>query len=220
MQKSAESKYVPALGFHCLTPYYDAVVSTTGRQRRVTQALIKQAHCEPGQRVLDVGAGTGTLAIRIQQHQPQATVTAVDGDPKILAIALRKAQKAGVPIQFDQALSKSLPYPEAHFDRVLSSMFFHHLSWPDKVRTTQEVLRVLKPGAELHLADWGRATNFCMRGLFLTVQLLDGFQNTQDHVRGRLITLFEENGFVDVQQRQSFSTIYGTIALYSAVKPA
>lgn len=220
MLKPAESKYIPALGFHCLTPYYDAVVNTTGRQRRIKQALIKQAHCEPGQHVLDLGSGTGTLAIGIKQHQPQTKVTGVDGDPKILAIALRKAQTAKLPIQFDQALSNSLPYPEAQFDRVLSSMFFHHLSWPDKVRTTQEVLRVLKPGAELHLADWGRATNFCMRGLFLTVQLLDGFQNTQDHVQGKLIALFEENGFVDVSQRKTFNTIYGTIALYRAVKPA
>jgi hypothetical protein len=98
-------------------------------------------------------------------------------------------------------------------------MFFHHLSWEDKVRTTQEVFRVLKPGAELHVADWGRAANLCMRGLFLTVQLLDGFKNTQDHVQGKLITLFEQSGFINVSQRKTFSTIYGTIALYSAVKP-
>ncbi len=219
MQKPAESKYVPALGFHCLTPYYDAVVNTTGRQRRIKQALIEQACCEPVQHVLDLGSGTGTLAIGIKQQQPQTKVTAVDGDPKIISIALRKAQKAKLSIQFDQALSNSLPYPEAHFDRVLSSMFFHHLSWQDKVCSAQEIFRVLEAGGELHLADWGRATNFCMRGLFLTVQLLDGFENTRDHVAGRLIALFEQVGFVDVLQRQTFSTIYGTIALYSAKKP-
>jgi 2-polyprenyl-3-methyl-5-hydroxy-6-metoxy-1,4-benzoquinol methylase len=220
MQEPAESKYVPALGFHCLTPFYDAIVRTTGREHTVKQALIGQAQLEPDQQVLDLASGTGTLAIWIKQNQPRAKVTGIDADPEIIAIASRKARKAKVSVQFDQALSYHLPYPAAQFDRVFSTMFFHHLAWQDKVRTTQEVFRVLKPGAELHLADWGRAANICMRGLFLTVQLLDGFINTQDHVQGKLITLFEQNGFVDVSQWQSFNTIYGTIAVYRATKPS
>jgi ubiquinone/menaquinone biosynthesis C-methylase UbiE len=219
MQVSSESKYVPALGFHCLTPFYDAIISTTGRERSVKKALIEQALLEPRQTVLDLASGTGTLAIWIKQHQPQTSVTGVDGDPEILSRASRKAQKAKASVIFDQALSHNLPYPEAQFDRVFSSMFFHHLSWEDKLRTTQEIFRVLKPGAELHVADWGRAANLCMRGLFLTVQLLDGFKNTQDHVQGKLITLFDQSGFIDVSQQKTFNTIYGTIALYSAVKP-
>jgi ubiquinone/menaquinone biosynthesis C-methylase UbiE len=220
MQKPTESKYVPALGFHWLTPYYDAVVGTTTRERSFKQALIKQARFEPGQRVLDLASGTGTLAIWIKQYQPQANVTGVDGDPAILSLATHKAQKANVSVQFDCALSYSLPYSAAHFDRVVSSLFFHHLSWENKECTVQELFRVLKPGAELHVADWGRADNVLMRGLFLFVQLLDGFKNTQDNVSGKLVTLFEQAGFVEVTQRQTFSTIYGTMALYSAVKPS
>ncbi|MFY9314710.1 MAG: class I SAM-dependent methyltransferase [Burkholderiales bacterium] len=219
MQNQTEPKYVPALGFHWLTPYYDAVVGTTTRERSFKHALIKQARFGPGQRVLDLASGTGTLAIWIKQYQPQANVTGVDGDPAILSLATHKAQKANVSVQFDRALSYSLPYPAAHFDRVVSSLFFHHLSWENKERTVQELFRVLKPGAELHVADWGRAGNILMRGLFLFVQLLDGFKNTQDNVSGKLVTLFEQAGFVDVLQRQTFSTIYGTMALYSAVKP-
>lgn len=219
MRQPSESKYVPALSFHWLTPYYDAVVGTTTRERSFKQALIKQARFAPGQHVLDLGSGTGTLVIWIKQHQPQASVTGVDGDLAILSLASRKAQKADVSVQFDHALSYSLPYPAAHFDRVVSSLFFHHLSWENKERTAQELFRVLKPGAELHVADWGRADNALMRGLFLFVQFLDGFKNTQDNVSGKLATLFEQAGFVQVKQRQTFSTIYGTMALYSAVKP-
>ncbi len=219
MQRPPESKYVPALGFHWLTPYYDAVVGTTTRERSFKQALIKQARFEPGQRVLDLASGTGTLAIWIKQHQPQANIKEVDGDPAIISLASRKAQKANVSVQFDRALSYSLPYPAAHFDRVVSSLFFHHLSWENKERTAQELFRVLKSGAELHVADWGGPTNALMRGLFLFIQLLDGFENTQDNVAGKLITLFENAGFVEVSERQTFSTIFGTMALYSAVKP-
>jgi ubiquinone/menaquinone biosynthesis C-methylase UbiE len=75
----------------------------------------------------------------------------VDGDPAILSIATRKARKANVSVRFDQALSYSLPYPAAHFDRVLSSLFFHHLTWKNKQRTAQESFRVMKPGAQLHV---------------------------------------------------------------------
>lgn len=219
MPPPSEPKYVPALGFHWLTPFYDVVVGATTRERSFKQALIKQAHFTPGQRVLDLASGTGTLAIWIKKYQPQASVTGVDGDPAILSLAAHKALKAGVSVQFDHALSYSLPYPASHFDRVVSSLFFHHLSWENKERTAQELIRVLKPGAELHVADWGLADNALMRGLFLFVQLLDGFKNTQDNVTGKLITLFEKAGFVEVTQRQTFSTIYGTMALYRAVKP-
>ena len=220
MPSPADPKYVPALGFDWLTPYYDVVVGATTRERRFKQALIAQARIEPGQRVLDLACGTGTLAIWIKQSQPRSDVTGVDGDPAILSLARRKARRAGVSVQFDHALSCQLPYPTAHFDRVLSSLFFHHLLWEDKVRTAHELFRVLKPGAVLHVADWGRAGNPLMRGLFLFIQLLDGFDNTRDNVSGKLITLFENAGFTAVSERQTFGTVYGTMALYSATRPA
>lgn len=220
MQQSRESKYVPALGFRWLTPYYDAVVGTTTRERSFKQTLIQQAHFEPGQRVLDLACGTGTLAVWIKQHQPQADVIGVDGDPDILSLASRKALKANASVEFNHAFSNHLPYPDAHFDRVLSSLFFHHLSWEDKDRTVQELFRVLKPGGELHIADWGRPKNALMRGLFTFIQLLDGFDNTQDNVEGKLVLLFEQTGFIEVTQRRTFSTVFGTMALYSATRPA
>ena len=218
MQQSSNSDYVPALSFNWLTPYYDAVVGTTTREGAFKKALIQQAGIKTGHQVLDLASGTGTLAIWVKQSQPLAIVAGVDGDPAILSIATRKAKKANVAVRFDQALSYSLPYPAAHFDRVLSSLFFHHLTWENKQRTAHELFRVLKPGAELHIADWGYPTNALMRGLYLSIQLLDGFKNTQDNVSGKLIELFKQAGFSKVAQRQTFSTIYGTMALYIAVK--
>ncbi|MBL8113478.1 MAG: methyltransferase domain-containing protein [Acidobacteria bacterium] len=218
-QPPDDARYVPALGFHWLTPYYDAVVGATTRERTFKRALIEQAGLEPGHRVLDLACGTGTLTIWAKVSQPSADVVGVDGDPAILSLAARKARSESVAVRFDRALSHSLPYPDAHFDRVVSSLFFHHLNREGKQSTARELLRVLKPGAELHVADWGRAANPLMRGLFLLIQILDGFGNTADNVQGKLVPLFEEAGFSQVSQRGAFSTVYGTLCLYSAIKP-
>ena len=112
MRQPDDSKYVPALGFHWLTPYYDAVVGTTTRERTFKQALIQQARIEPGQRVLDLACGTGTLAIWIKRSQPRAKLIGVDGDPAILQLASRKAQEANLAVKFNRAMSYDLPYPE------------------------------------------------------------------------------------------------------------
>lgn len=220
MSTEPNSRYVPALGFHWLTPAYDAVAAATTRERRFKHALMDQARFAAGQQVLDIACGTGTLAVWIKQRHPDVAVTGIDGDPNILAIARRKAYRNGVALRFDAGLSTRLPYADARFDRVLSTLFFHHLSWNDKQRTAREIHRVLRPGGELHVADWGRAGGPVMRGAFYAIQLLDGFANTQANVEGRLIELFEGAGFAEVSQQRAFSTIFGTLALYRAVRPA
>lgn len=213
-------RYVPALGHDWLTPCYDVVVGATTRERLFKRALIEQARLEPGQRVLDLASGTGTLAIWMKQRQPSLVVSGVDGDPAILAVAKRKAAAAGVAVEWVHALSTGLPFPEHSFDRVTSSLFFHHLAWDDKVRTAREAWRALRPGGELHVADWGRPASPLQRGLFLAIQLLDGFENTKDNLAGRLVELFEDVGFVDVAAPRAFRTMFGTLALYRATKPA
>lgn len=218
MPDSNEGRYVPALGFRSLTPVYDAVVAMTTRERRFKRALIDQAALARGQRVLDLACGTGTLAIWIKQRHPDVDVTGIDGDPSILSIALRKAKRADVAIRFDQGLSYQLPYSDASFDRVFSSLFFHHLSSENKLRTAYEIHRVLHPGGELHVADWGRASGAVMRTAFVAIQLLDGFANTRDNVTGRLLDLFRSAGFGEVSSQKTLSTVFGTMALYRAVR--
>lgn len=220
MARQHKSRYVPALGFHALTPVYDLIVATTGRERTVKQALIDQAGLSPGQRVLDLASGTGTLSLMIKRQQPQVEVVGIDGDAQVIARAQRKAHRAGTEIRFHQALANALPYPDARFDAVFASMFLHHLPWPEKIRAVLEIRRVLKAGGRVHVADWGAPANLLLRGLFLTVQVLDGFENTRDHAQGRLLPLFADQGFADLSSPRAFHTIYGTIVLFSAVKAA
>jgi SAM-dependent methyltransferase len=104
--------------------------------------------------VLDVGCGTGSLAIAIARLHPAADVVGIDPDPKALARARRKAARAGVSIQFDGGFADGLPYPDAAFDHLLSSFMFHHLEGNEKAGMFHEARRVLKPGGFLYLLDF------------------------------------------------------------------
>ena len=212
-------RYIPALGVRPLTPAYDLVVRLTTRERDVKEALIDQARLGSGLKVLDLATGTGTLAIWMKQRQPALDITAIDADADALAIARRKAKRAATKIDWEQAVSDDLPFATAYFDRVVSSLFFHHLTWQGKVQTAQEVFRVTKPGGELHVADWGLPANRLMRGLHFGIQLLDGFESTRDNVTGKLVPLLEHAGFVEVVATRAFNTLFGTLWLYRGVKP-
>ena len=147
--------YIPAAGHDWLLPLYDPLCRLVG-ESGLKGRLIELAEISPGQRVLDVGCGTGTLALLLAKAEPRAETLGIDGDPKALAIARRKASVAGTPVQFDEGLAYALPYPDASFDRVLSSFVFHHLTREHKSGALSEILRVLKPGGTLHILDFGR----------------------------------------------------------------
>jgi ubiquinone/menaquinone biosynthesis C-methylase UbiE len=138
---------------------------------------MKQARIEGGNRVLDLGCGTGTLTLLIKSYHSKADVLGLDADPKVLEVARAKAAKAGLNVRLDHGMAFELPYPDASFDRVVSSLMFHHLTRENKERTLKEVFRVLRPSGELHVADYGKAQNKLMRVAFLLVQMLDGFED-------------------------------------------
>jgi ubiquinone/menaquinone biosynthesis C-methylase UbiE len=211
-------RYVPALGRESLTWLYDPLLRLTTREHRFKERLLAQADIRGGPDVLDLGCGTGTLALWAKRRAPQAKVIGLDGDPMVLARARGKASQAGCAVRFDHGFSYDLPYPEASFDRVLSSLFFHHLERGDKERTIEEVRRVLRPRGELHVADWGAPAGPLMKALSFSIRLLDGFETTRDNFQGLLPRLLERGGLHQVCVRGHLSTIYGTLAFYSALK--
>ena len=220
MATARPADYLPAARFDFLTPVFDVFVRATTRERAFKGRLLEQARLEDGSDVLDIGSGSGTLAIWAKQANPGIRIRGLDGDPAIIGQAVRKAARAGVEIPFDEGLSYDLPYEDASFDRVLSSLFFHHLVLRDKERTIAEIARVLRPGGELHVADFGQPRSLRQRIGAVSIRRFDGDEPTRDNLAGRLPELFRAGGLADARERERVAVPLGVVSLYSARRPA
>jgi ubiquinone/menaquinone biosynthesis C-methylase UbiE len=149
-----EHDYLPAMGRDRLLPLYDPFTRLVGVPK-LHRALAEQAEIAPGHQVLEIGCGTGNLALLVQRRCPDAQVVGLDPDPLALARARRKADRAGLQVRWDRSTAGELPYPDASMDRVLSALMFHHLDETEKARALAEVRRVLSPDGRLHLVDFG-----------------------------------------------------------------
>ena len=214
MNKS--NKYIPALRFNWLTPLYDPLLRWGMREDIFKRQLIKQADIQPGYRVLDLGCGTGTLTVLIKQYHPNADVVGLDGDPEVLEIARTKAAKAGVEITLDHGMAFQLSYSDGAYDRVLTSLVMHHLTRDEKQSTFGEVHRVLRPGGELHILDFGKP-----RGIYgnLVSLLIKRMEQAGDNVNGLLPIMMRRAGFEHVEEPAYYQTIFGTLSLYRGRKP-
>ena len=138
---------------------YDFTVwlMTLGRERALRERILDLARLERGEVGLDVGCGTGTLAVAAKRRVGSGSVYGIDASPEMIARATRKAQKAGMDVVFRNALAESLPFPDAQFDAVLVTVMLHHLPRAARQQGTREMRRVLRPGGRLLAVDFGGA---------------------------------------------------------------
>lgn len=146
-------EFVPAAGRDVFLPLYDPIVRLMGFDS-VRRELVSRANIEAGQRILDIGCGTGTLVVKLKRQYTAAQVVGLDPDAKALQRAHIKAARAGVSVELEQGFADELPYQSESFDRVFSSFMFHHLNTQERENMLREVLRVLKPGGSFHLVDF------------------------------------------------------------------
>jgi ubiquinone/menaquinone biosynthesis C-methylase UbiE len=113
-----------------------------------------------------------------------------------------------------RALSGGLPFGDAGFDRVLSSMFFHHLPPEEKVTTLREIVRVLRPGGALVAVDLGvPSTGYAA----VMGKLWSHLEHATENTAGALPTMMLAAGFEDVRELGGQETVVGSIAFYRAV---
>ena len=216
MTNHQKEKFIPALGSDLLTPLYDPLLWLM-RETRFKTDLVEQAQMTQGSRVLDVGCGTGTLAIMVKQLHPEAEVVGIDADSKILGIARTKAAKGGFSLTLDQGMADQLPYADSSFDRVLSSLFLHHLTTENKRRTLGEVFRVLRSAGRFDVVDFGLPRTFYSR---LLARLTANGEELAANVQGLLPEMFREVGFGNVAETKQFMTVAGALSFYQGQKPS
>ncbi|HTO68585.1 MAG TPA: methyltransferase domain-containing protein [Myxococcota bacterium] len=156
--------FIPAAGADWLLPFYDPFTRLLGA-RSAQRQLIAQARLAPGQRVLDLGCGTGALSLVAKRAEPGIELVALDPDPKALARARRKAARAGAALAFESGFGDALPFSDASFDRAISSFVLHHLESAAKPAVLRELRRVLRAGGSLHVLDFAGANRELLQQL-------------------------------------------------------
>jgi ubiquinone/menaquinone biosynthesis C-methylase UbiE len=122
--------------------------------------VIELANVKPGDRVLDVGCGTGSLSLTAQSYAgPSGKVYGIDAAPEMIEVAKKKASRSGLGVVFEVGLIEKLAFPDATFDVVISRLAMHHLPDDLKRRGLAEILRVLKPGGKFLIADFNPPSN-------------------------------------------------------------
>lgn len=135
---------------------YDLLVSllTLGQERRFRQMTVDLARLQPGESALEVGCGTGSLAMAAKQRVgAQGRVCGIDPSAQMIARAKHKAARRGLTVEYQVGVIERLLFADHTFDVVLSSLMMHHLPDDLKRQGLEEIRRVLKPGGRLLVLD-------------------------------------------------------------------
>jgi ubiquinone/menaquinone biosynthesis C-methylase UbiE len=200
--------FYPALKYKIFTPFYDWFIRLTMPEKEVKNRVLELAEISGKQTVLDFGCGTGTLASYALHQYPEIVMIGLEVDPKMIEIANSKNIADFNLFLFD---GKIIPFPENHFDKVLSTWVFHHLSREEKIQALKEIRRVLKPEGIFVIADWGHPSNFSKRCLFFVLQTFDTFNQTLDNTNGKMPFLIKESGFNHLEEKGHRNTFFGTL---------
>ena len=213
-----EKTFTPALGLRALTPLYDSAIALLTRENRWRSALIEAIALQKGERLLDVGCGTGSLAVRLATVEPGAQVYGIDPDTDVLRRARFKAAEAGARIDFHEGfLTEEFVAGAEPFDIVTSSLVFHQVPLTGKRDLLSMMRRALHPAGRLVIADYGLQRTALMRRLFrATVQTLDGVDDTQPNADGLLPELVNDAGFAGVEEARVIPTATGSISILTA----
>lgn len=180
---------------------YDILVNLIlfGQERKMREATITLARIQPGERVIDVGCGTGTLAITAKKRAAGAQIHGTDAAPEMIERAREKALKAGVEVDFRAGLVEAIDFPANTFDIVLSSLMVHHLPPDLKSKAFAEIFRVLKPGGRLLIVDFEPP----QRGLTRTVLSLFLGQGMMQIDNSAIPPMLTAAGFAGVEKGET-----------------
>ncbi|HUG86243.1 MAG TPA: class I SAM-dependent methyltransferase [Euzebya sp.] len=208
--------FVPGMGKTWLLPFYDTltrIMGVTGLHRR----LVGQAAPQSGDRVLEIGCGTGNLTVLVARLHPDTEVVGLDPDEAALRRAQRKSSRRGLVTTWDRGFAQDLPYPDGSFDLVLSSLMLHHLDDEQQQQALREVRRVLVPGGTLHLMDFGGAE---VEADGLLARVTHRHPRLEGNFGDGILSRLAEAGLVEpTEVSHVVRRVMGRIAFYRAAAP-
>lgn len=213
----SEEAFTPALGRLAPARFFDHIVALT-RERLWRGLTVTHLAPQPDDAILDVGCGTGSLAVLASRVEPLARIVGLDPDPEVLAVARGKDPDARVRwlAGMGDALVESVGAES--MDGVVSSLVLHQCPIPVKRAILASMFAVLRSDGRLVIADYGLQRTRLMRMAFRIVQFADGKTDTQPNADGVLPQLISAAGFADVREVEVVQTITGSISIYVACK--
>lgn len=171
--------------------------------------VIESTQVKENDQILDVGCGTGTLAIEMKKKYPHTHIIGIDPDKKALSIARNKIRRKNLDITCLEGFSQEIPFPSSSFDLVICTLIFHHLTTDIKIKSLKEIYRVLKKNGQFVLADFGEAENNWIRLFYNIVTKLPIAEAStlQDNIEGKLPTFMKDVGFQVTTTRPSYRGI-------------
>jgi len=180
-------------------PHYDTLLRlvTLGRERTLREMTVALAQIKPGDKVLEVGCGTGTLSMAAKTRVgPLGEVYGIDAAPEMIEVARKKASQANMDVVFREGQIENISFPDNQFDVVLCSFMVFVITNDIRRKGFQEIHRTLKPNGQLLVLDFSPPANILLSHL---VTLIFGRQHTLQ----RILPIMEEAGFKDIEIRET-----------------
>ena len=180
-----------------------------GVNSRNSKMVIELAKIKPGDKVLDVACGTGSLTLTVYTYAgPTGIVYGVDASPEMIEVAKKSAARSAPQVVFEVGLAEKLDFPTATFDVVISRLAIHHLPDDLKTKAFTEILRVLKPGGRVLIADFVQPSNHMLNHL---TSVFIGPKMAQTDTWS-LPPMLTSAGFVDVTFGPTRSSFLGFVS--------
>lgn len=207
-------KFIPALKYHFLTPFYDIIIKLLVPENRIRKQIINTYELNGKEFVLDFGCGTGTFIVMLKKTYPNLNVVGIDVDDKIIEIAKKKFKQNNLQIP---AYKHLINIPN-ELDIIYSSWVFHHLTTHEKLNSFKEIHEKLKEKGTFILADWEKPHNFLMKIAFFILQVFDNFTTTSDHKNGKIQAILKEAGFKNIVIKRIIPTPLGSLYIWQMSK--
>ncbi len=211
--------HTPPLGHALLTPLYDLAIKLFTREDFWRGAFIKDIAPRPSDKIVDVGSGTGSLALVLQEISPETSYVGVDPDEDAVRKARVKAERVGSDAKFEVGFfSADKLHLAGAPNKIISSLVFHQVPLAEKHRIAKEVFKALEPGGTFHFSDYGSQSGIQRKLFRMTVQIMDGVENTQPNADGILLSVLRGAGFSEPFEVARIPTLTGTISIFNASK--